>query len=342
MNNLSPTAEIPPPLQLIDALGGMMSARALQVAAELGLADHLKDGARSCAELASLVGAHPPSLYRLLRLLASRGTFTETAPGVFAQTATSELLRSDIPGSMRDYARMQGAAWRWQAWGDLEGSVRTGGPAVDRILGQNLFEYFAEKNPSAGEVFSRAMAGVSVATDAAVLAAYDFSSAKTIADVGGAHGSLLASILAANPTARGVLFDLPLSIQQAPAYLAQTGVSDRITLVAGDFFQSVPSADTHVLRIVLHDWADEQCVAILRSCRRAIEPDGKLLVIEQVLPPGNTPSFGKLIDLEMLVCAYGRERTESEFRGIFGAAGFELTRVIPTPSYFSILEGVPC
>lgn len=340
MNNAR-LAEIPPELQLVDILGGMMTARAVQVGAELGIADLLTDGPVACDDIARQVGAEATSLYRLMRLLASIGVFTEVAPGAFAQTPVSELLRSTRPGSMRDYARMQGSAWRWQAWGDLEGSVRSGGPAVDRLLGESLFDYFAHRDPAGGEVFARAMAGVSAATDAATVAAYDFSNARTIVDVGGAHGSLLASILAVTPTARGVLFDLPLSIDQARPHLAASGLSDRVTLVAGDFFESVPAADTYLLRLILHDWRDEQCVAILRSCRSAIAPGGKLLVIEQVLPSGNEPSFGKLIDLEMLVCAYGRERTANEFDSLFSAAGFELTRVIPTSSLFCVLEGVP-
>lgn len=335
-----PTMETPPPLQVLNMLAGMMSARALNVAAKFGVADHLGDDPRSVDELAALSGTHAPSLYRLLRALASLGVFSEVAPGIFAHTPLSIYLRSDVPRSVGDLARSWGDDWRWDAWKRLDESVRTGA-AVDLIFGESLFDYFAHQDPEAGERFSRALTNTTSAMDEVIAAAYDFSAITTLVDVGGAHGGLLAAILAAHPTVHGVLFDLPEVIEAARTHASGLAVGERIELITGDAFQAVPPAGAYMMRMILHDWNDEECGAILRACRRAISPDGRLLVIEQILPPGNEPSLSKLSDLEMLVCVHGQERTEAEFRALYEAAGFRLSRIVPTQSPFTIIEGIP-
>ncbi len=327
-------------MQLLDLISGMFSARAVQVAADLGVADHLAEQPKQITELATLTGATPSALYRLLRYLASIEVFVELAPGEFAHTPLSRLLRSDAPDSLRDLARMWGEGWMCDAWKELGQTVRSGRPAVDEQFGENLFAYFAHQNPEAGQLFSRSMTSFSSAVDAPVVDAYDFGARRRVVDVGGAHGSLLAAILAAEPGPEGVLFDRPEVIADAAG--GPVGAfAGRCDLVSGDFFQAVPNADTYVLKMILHDWSDEACVAILRNCRQAMMPGGRVLVIEQVIPDGNTPSFGKLLDLAMMVCLGGRERTADEFRRLFEAAGLQLSQVLPTRSLFSILEGVP-
>jgi hypothetical protein len=329
-----------PPLAILNILTGAFTARALHVAAALGVADHLAEGPRSAVDLADRVGADATALHRLLRALASIGVFTEVQPGVFGHTALSACLRSDVPHSMSDLCRHWGGDWFWRAWEELEGCVRTGTAAIDRAFGEDLFSYFEHQNPEAGSRFSRAMANISAATDTAIVAAYDFASAGTLADVGGAHGSLLCAILAAYPTVHGVLFDRPEVIAQAQAHVAASAVRDRVTLLAGDFFRTAPPADTYLLRMIVHDWGDRECVTILRNCRQAMRPGGRLLVIENVLSPVDERSMGKLVDLVVLVMLHGRERTAGEFRTLFAAAGFELTRILPTQAFFAVVEGI--
>jgi hypothetical protein len=334
--------EPPPPVVILNLLSGMMTARAVQVAANLGIADLLQDGPQSVTALAEATGTHAPSLYRLLRALASLGLFSEVDAGIFAQTTLSTFLASDVHGSMRDMARMWGDSWRWRAWGDLAYSIQTGRPAFDHLHGKNLWEYFAEDDPAAGRLFSMAMTSFSEGVTGPVVTAYDYSAFNTVVDIGGAHGGLIRAILRLNPAVRGILFDLPPVIEGARDRIAEDGLTDRCALVAGDFFAEVPAgADAYMMKFILHDWDDDHCVQILRNCRRAIVPTGLVLVVDQVLAPGNAPSFGKILDLEMLTILTGRERTEAEFAALFQAGGFRLTRVVPTASPLSIIEGVP-
>jgi O-methyltransferase domain len=333
--------EPPPVAKMLDLISGMMSARAVQVAADLGIADYLTARPKRADELAALTGSDPVALHRLLRYLASIGVFVELDGGAFGHTPLSRLLRSgpNAPDSLRDLARMWGDRWMCNAWGDLGHSMRTGRPAVDEQVGENLFEYFAHQDPEAGLLFSRSMTSFSSAVDGPVVDAYDFGGCRRVVDVGGAHGSLLAAILAAHPGPRGVLFDQPQVVADA-ANGPLSGHAARCQMVGGDFFDAVPpGADTYVLKMILHDWSDEACVTLLRNCREAMARDARVLVIEQVIPEGNTPSFGKLLDLAMLVCLGGRERTAQEYAGLFEAAGLHLAQVVPTHSLFSILEG---
>jgi hypothetical protein len=331
--------DVPAPVALLRMMTGYWVSQALNVAADLGVADLLRDGSRSSDDLAAACGAHAPTLYRLLRALASVGVFTELDGCRFALTPLAELLCSDVPGSMRALARMYGSE-QYRAWGDLLESVRTGRPAFDRTFGASYFDYLA-RSPEADAIFNEAMTGWTTRVAEAVVAAYDFAGVDTVVDVGGGHGLLLVTILRAHPTMRGVLFDQPHVVKGAQPRLEAAGVADRCAIEGGDFFASVTEGgDVYILAQILHDWDDDRCRAILGKCHRAMRPMGKLLVVEQVLPPANEPSLGKWLDLHMLVLLTGRERTEAEYRDLLGAAGFELTRVIPTSSGASIVEGL--
>jgi hypothetical protein len=330
----------PPEAVLTQMLAAPLVTQALRVVAELGIADLLAKRPRSVEELAEETGAHAPSLYRFMRALASCGVFAETGGRVFELTPTAELLRADVEGSLRDLAIFMGADWHWQVWGDAVYSARTGKAAWERVHGKEVFPYFAE-HEGAARVFDNAMTSLSKMVAKAVVEAYDFSSVGTLADIAGGHGSLLAAILRANPHLGGLLFDMPQVIAGAPDHLAAEGVDGRCELASGDFFESVPAgADAYLMKHIIHDWDDARALAILRNCHRAMPETGKLLLVEMVIPPGNEPHFGKIQDLEMMLSPGGLERTGEEFRALFAAAGFELTRIIPTASPMSVIEGV--
>ena len=330
----------PPPATLLQMMTGYWVSQALYVAAKLGVADHLAGGQRSSEDLAMATGTHAPSLQRLLRALASVGVFTEATPGHYALTPLAALLQSATPGSMRALAITYNEE-QYRAWGDLLHSVRTGEVAFAHRHGMPIFDYFA-RHPEADRVFNEAMIGWTTQVAGAVASTYDFSPFGTVVDVGGGYGTLLAAILQRNPNPRGVLFDQPHVVADAEDFLTTAGVADRCARVGGDFFAAVPAGgDAYVLSQILHDWDDERCVAILQQCRRAMPDHGKLLVVELVLPEGEEPFFGKWLDLHMLVMAGGRERTAAEYDALFRAAGFALTRVIPTPPGPSVVEAAP-
>jgi O-methyltransferase domain/Dimerisation domain len=322
---------------------GFWISQAIAVVADLGIADHLQHGAKSCAELAPAVGAHVGALYRLLRGVASVGIFAEDDQGRFALTPLATLLLTAGPGSWRAAAILNGEPWAWQPWGALAYSVRTGQPAFEHIFGMRFDAYLAQHREAA-DIFQAFMHVATTEEAMAVAPVYDFSGFTTVVDVGGGRGALLAAILKHNPHLRGILFETPQVIADAPPLLAAQGVADRCELVAGDFFQTLPmGADAYVLKWILVSWDDEQSVAILQNCRRALGSRGKLVVIERIIPPGNGPFFGKLADLNLLVMFQGRHRTEAEYRSLFARAGFELCRVMPTnsPTEFSVIEGSP-
>jgi O-methyltransferase domain/Dimerisation domain len=324
-------------IALQNLIMGKWVSKAVSVAAELGIADSLKDGPRSCDELARMNQVDPSSLYRLLRALASVGVFTEVTDREFALTPTAEFLRSDVKGSLRAVATMAGADWTWRPWGELYGCVKTGEPSFEKTFGSPAFTYLAQ-NPIAASVFDEAMTGWSMQNSLAVAAAYDFSGIGTLMDVGGGHGYLLATILKANPSLRGVLYETPEVTEGAKERFATEGLTDRCLVAPGNFFDSIPSgADTCILKSVIHDWDDAKATTILRNCRQAAD---RVLLAEMVIPPGNDPHPGKLIDLEMLVMVGGHERTEAQFRELLAGAGFRLARIVPTASPTCVIEGV--
>src|SRR5262249_16943872 len=319
---------------------GYWVSQALYVAAKVGVADLLADGPRPVEELATATQTDAPSLRRVLRALASVGVFTEASPGTFALTPLAALLRTGTPDSMCALAIMY-AEEQYRAWGDILHSVRTGETAFEQQFGTSYFAYLAQ-HPEADRVFNEAMTSVTTQFVGVVVDVYDFSPFKTIVDVGGSYGTLPRALLRRNPDARGILVDQPHVVAAAGEQLALAGVAERCTTVGGDFFVEVPAgADAYLLAQVLHDWDDERCVAILRQCRKAMPAHGKLLVIELVLPPGEEPFVGKWVDLHMLVLLGARERTAAEYGALFQAAGFELSRVVPTPLGPSIVEAIP-
>jgi O-methyltransferase domain/Dimerisation domain len=322
---------------------GFWISQAIAVAADLGIADHLQHGAKTCAELAPAVGVHAGALYRLLRAIASVGVFAEDDQGRFTLTPLAALLLTGGPGSWRAAAILNGQPWAWQPWGALAYSVKTGQPAFEHIFGMGFDAYLAQHR-EATDTFQAFMHVATAEEAMAVAPVYDFSGLTTVVDVGGGRGALLAAILKRNPHLRGILFEIPPVIADAPALLEAQGVADRCELVAGDFFQALPrGADAYLLKWILVSWDDERCVTILQHCRQALGSRGKLLVIERIIPPGNEPFFGKLADLNLLVMYQGRHRSEGEYRTLFARAGFELSRIIPThsPTEFSVIEGSP-
>ncbi len=320
---------------------GYRLSQALHVAAKLGIADLLAEGPRRAEDLAGVTGSHPSSLYRVLRLLASEGVFEELEEGQFTLTPLAEPLRGDAPDSLRARAIFDGEEWNWHPWGNLLHSTKTGGSAFDHTYGVALFDYLKE-TPEAATSFDSLMAAQTRPWALSVVDAYDFADIGTLVDVGGGYGVLLAAILTAHPHLKGVLIDQPHVVAGAGPKLEEAGLAGRCETVAGDFFQSVPDGgDAYILKHVLHDWDDDRCVSILGNCRRAISNQGRLMVIEILVTPGNEPDYGKYLDLNMLVLTKGRERTEAQYRTLFEAAGFTLSRVVATRSELSIIEGRP-
>ncbi|HYT93835.1 MAG TPA: methyltransferase [Gemmataceae bacterium] len=332
--NLSPTKF------LNQMLTGYWLSQALYVAAKLGLPDLLESGVKRPEDLARATGTHPEALYRLLRALASVGVFSERPDGSFVQTPLSSGLRSPPAGGQRAMAIMMGEE-HYRAWGELLYSVRTGKPAFDHLFGKPIFEYLAE-HPEQARTFDDAMTGVHGAETRAMLNAYDFSRIGTLVDVGGGNGSLLSVVLQQHTAMKGILFDRPDVVENARGNLRRAGVDARCTLIGGNFFESAPpGGDAYLLRHIIHDWDDAQSLTILRNARKAMKPKSRLLVVESVIPPGNNPFFGKLLDLAMLVLPGGQERTEAKYGQLFTAAGFRLSRIVPADQEVSVIEGEP-
>lgn len=330
----------PPPLVLMDLLSQLWKSQAIHVAARLHLAEALADGPRTVAELAKQTGAHAPSLSRLLPALARIGIFIRLDGSRFANNELSHLLRRDAPDSMYAMA-MIGADWMWRAWGELLHSVQTGEPGFDKAHSMPMWRYFTERNPVAGALFDKAMTGLSAAVDSPVAQAADLSGVGTVIDIGGGHGGLLTTLLATHPSIKkGILFDQPHVIDEARVALG-TAPDGRVQLEGGDFFTTVPAGgDAYVMKWILHDWDDPACVQLLATCRRAMASHGRVLAAELVVDPDRSDEFAYFLDLQMLVNVTGRERTAAEFRELYKAAGLRLTRIIPTTSMLSLIEGM--
>jgi hypothetical protein len=320
--------------QLNGLMFGWFVSRAIYVAAELGIADLLRDGPKTIDQLASATGAHRQALYRLLRMLAGYGVFAEDRAGRFELTPAAALLQS---GMLRDAARMFGEA-DWNAYGNLLHSIKTGEPAFAQVHGTGFFDYLGA-HPEAQMRFDRGMGNIANAENPVVANSYDFGKFRRVVDVGGGRGGFLAEVLKAHPAVHGVLYDQPQVVAN-PAYLATAGVLDRCEVIGGNFFESVPKgADAYVLKRVIHDWNDDTCEGILRRCRDAVIDGGRVIVVDAVVLEGNDFDFGKTIDLLMMVLLDGRERTEADFRTLFGRAGLKLNRIVPTTSGASLVEG---
>jgi hypothetical protein len=320
---------------------GLVAQRALYAAAKLGVADALASAAASSDHVARTVGAEPESTYRLMRTLASIGILAESAGRQFSLTPTGELLRTDHPGSMRQWIVFSGEPAYLAAWGEIVHTIQTGRPAWDKAHSLSFFEYMAA-HPEAGRIFDEAMTSLSHEEAQAVADAYDFTRFHHVVDVGGGHGTLLVTLLKRHPAMRGVVFDQPQVIEQAEGILAVEELGRRCGLESGDFFSAVPAGgDSYLLKYILHDWDDAHAVSILASCRRAIRPDGTLLLVETVVPGPGEPHFAKLQDLEMLVLFASRERTRDEFSQLLSQGGFRLEQVVPTSLPVSVVEAVP-
>jgi hypothetical protein len=337
-NQGSNNQTLPPHAQLVQMATAHWVSHIVSVAAKLNLADHLAKGPQSADTLAGPTGTHAPSLYRLMRTLANLGILTEDASHRFALTPLGDALRTGAPGSARATILTIASDWWVRGFEHLLYSVQTGKSGFEKMLGMPIFDWLA-KHPEEASMFSETMVGFHGAEPSAVAAAYDFSALKTIVDVGGATGNLLTTILGRYPKSSGILYDLPHVVSDAPALIEARGLTDRVKIQAGSFFERVPSGgDAYLLSHIIHDWSEEQCLTILGHCQRAMNSDSRLLIIEMVLPEGNTPHPGKMLDMMMLVGPGGQERTEQEYGTLLAKARLRLTRVVPTESPVSVVE----
>ncbi len=330
---------LPPPIALFQMTTGFAASQAIFTAARLNIAEHLAQapgGSASIDHLASRSNAHPDSLYRLLRALASVGIFTEPTPRAFANTPMSTLLRPNIPGSQYAGALMI-AQHCYPAFEELLYSVQTGRPGFDKRFGHPLFDHLS-KHPDEGRLFDQAMQSIHGPETPAMIAAYDFTPFDSICDIGGGNGHTLLEVLRAAPNARGIVFDLPGVVERTSPNIAAASLTARCRAEAGNFFESVPPADAYILRHIIHDWDDAKSIQILRNCRQAAAPGARILIVESVIPPGDEPHPGKWLDLIMLSVPAGRERTRNEYEKLLTAAGLKLTRIVPTQSPVSVIE----
>jgi len=327
------------PQQLDRMITGYWISQAIYAAAKFNVADHLTQGPASVDTIAAAESAHPDALYRLLRALASVGVFAETEPRVFTLTPLADQLRGDAPGSKKALALMSGDE-QFRSWAEIEYSIQTGKKAFDKVYEKPIFDYLGE-HPDKAKIFDAAMVGIHGRESNALINAYDFAGIDVLADIGGGNGSQISGVLKHHTNMKGVLFDLPHVIERAQEPIAADGLTDRCQLVSGSFFESIPpGADAYMMRHIIHDWDDEKSLTILKNCHRAMSADSKLLIVESVIPAGNEPFGGKLLDLVMMLIPGGKERTEEEYRLLLGQAGFELSRVVPTETEISVVEAV--
>jgi hypothetical protein len=326
--------------QLLRMLQGYFLTQVVHVFASLGIADHLADGPKTSHALARLTATDEDALRRLLRTAVGFGLLEERHPGGFALLPLGALLRSDAPGSLRDYIIAMAAPSFWLPWGQLEHAIRSGKEAFTDVFGMNVWDYYAQ-HPHEGRDFAHAMSNITAMVADEVVAQYDVSTYQKIVDVGGSHGTLLAALLRANPAAKGVLFDRPNVIAEARQAIHARGLTERVELVGGDFFEEVPAgADLYLLKWILHDWDDAQSRAILRNIHRVAAAHSKLLIVERLLPSAPEPSLVHLMDLNMLVLAGGRERSREEFETLLSSAGYRLERVMPLPHFLNLIEAI--
>lgn len=330
----------PSHIGMLQLLNGAHVAGAVSCLAQLGIPDFVEAGPRSVEELASQTRTNPPALYRLMRATACVGVLAELPDGRFSETPMSAVLRSNANPSLRALAIMGGREWHGRGWSQLEYCVRTGRQALEQVYGAHIFEYL-KQNPEEAQIFNDTMTALSMIDSPAVAEAYSFDGVHSIVDVGGGHGLLLATILAKNPHLRGTLYEVPHVIEgcrNGPL----THVMERCTLASGDMFSSVPAgADAYIMKHIIHDWPDDLCVKILTACRKSVNAGGKLLVVDNVIQPGNHFSPGKFLDLQMLIFPGGCERTEKQFSDLLAAGGWRVSRIIPTAAADSIVEGLP-
>jgi ubiquinone/menaquinone biosynthesis C-methylase UbiE len=337
--HLKDTSESSASMTLRQMLGGCWLTQSIHVIAKLGIADLLKDGPQTAEQLSGALRVNADALYRMLRTLTGYELFEEDEQHRFGLLPMGALLQKGVHGSLHALAIWNGEV-PYKAWGAVMHTMTTGQPALRHALGMKLFEYLTEDR-EAGQVFDEAMTGLSIQVSRAVVAAYDFSGIKRIVDVGGGQGTLIAAVLQANPSMQGVLFDRSPVVEGAKRELQASGIADRCEIVAGDFFEFAPEGgDAYLLSSIIHDWDDARGLLILQNCRRAMERQSKLLLVECVIPDAPGPVFSKLLDLQMLVVTGGRERTESQFKALLAVANFNLNKIIPTEVPECIIEAV--
>jgi len=332
---------VPANVAMLEIAQGAWLTQAISTASRFGMFDVLGERPATADEVARRAETDPQATFRLLRALASNSILKQQKDGRFALSRLGRALRSNAPGTLAPMVEFIGHPKHWEHWSELSYAVQTGQTAVWKLRGTSIFEYL-ETDPELAEVFNDAMTSVSGMAVEALLPAYDFSDRRLIVDVGGGHGALLSAVLQQAGDAKGVLFDLPSVVASAGPILESAGVSARCTVTGGSFFDSVPEGgDQYVLKTIIHDWDDDDSVTILRNVRSAIAPNGRLAVIELVLPEGTPWHPGMLLDLEMLVSPGGRERTAAEYADLLARAGFRQTRVVPTAGPMSVVEAVP-
>lgn len=328
-----------PTEQLARMIGGYAASQVVYVLAKLGIAERLSTGPRSLAELAAATATLPERLFRVLRAAASLGLVAEGPPQTFALAPLGELLRPDVEESQLAFALMMGEE-HYFVYGRLLEAIKTDENAFEILYGKPIFEFLSE-HPDKGRTFDAAMTSIHGRETPAVVAAYDFTGIDTLADIGGGNGTKLMAILNRYPAMRGILYDLPQVVDRAAPRFTAVGLADRCRLISGDFFQEVPTgADAYLMRHIIHDWDDEKSLVILRNCHKAMKPGAKLLLVESVIPSGNEPFGAKFLDLTMMLIPGGLERTAEQFRDLYTQAGFELTRIVPTSTEISVLEGI--
>lgn len=335
-----PATELPLHAQLIQLGTGHWVSKLIYTAAKLDIAGKLADGPKSADEIAGPMGLHAMSLHRFMRTLAGFGILASAGDRRYGLTPLGETLKTGAPGSARSTILTFCGPTFVRAFDRITDSLETGGTGFEAEFGMPIFDYFAE-HPDEASMFSESMVGFHGGETPAVAAAYDFSKFETIVDVGGATGNMLSAILNRFDGPKGVLYDMAHVVADAPALLTASGIADRVTIESGSFFESVPAGGhAYIVSHIIHDWSEEQCLTILGNIRRAMKPDGKLLIVEFVLPEDDTPHLGKLADMIMLVVPGGQERTPAEYDELLTKAGFKMTRVVPTESPVSIVEAV--
>lgn len=326
-HTLQVTEAASPPMQMLEMLYGSLANQMISVAAELGIADLLADGPRDADDLAGASGAHPRSLYRLLRGLSGLGVFAEVADRTFGLTPLGETLRTDAEGSMRYLAQDVGGRTRLLAYSELAHSVRTGTPAFDKAHGQSMWAHLQD-HPDEVAVFSKAMGNLAAAAHSTVFRSYSLARARCLVDVGGGEGHLIAAVLPYYPDLTGIVFDEPHVAERAPQVFAAAGISDRASFVSGDAFKSVPGGgDVYVLSSILFSYEDDEARTVLTNIRKVMDPSGKILVLEPILPEGNAPHPGKLLDVCQLALHRGGVRSKAEFEALFASSGLRLAEI---------------
>lgn len=327
---------------IVDSLA-IIQQRALGIAAELDMAEKLHAQPMTAGDLAAAIGTEPDATERLLSLLATGGYFRQDRRGRWRNTRQSAVLRADHPMSSRDWTRFYGGGPHLRFWAEADHSIRTGGSAVEQLTGEEFFTWSTELDPASGQLFDRAMRDGSRLVGLSMRREVDLDGVTTICDVGGGTGRLLVDLLEHAPGRRGILFDLPDVVDGADPVLTRGGVRDRVEIVGGSFFESVPpGADRYVLVSVIHDWDDDRAVDILTNCGAALEGDARILVVDQLIDPTEAPLLSRQADLLMLILTgAGRERTAEQFHELFARAGLEVSRTFRLATPHVVHELMP-